>query len=301
MSLRKTKQPTADAAPAGNNGVTASDLTEQFATEYAKSAVPNMLKAIETVKRYNRITLIGAMVTSYLHQAHYLASIGAGVFAYLPPAIFDTAMVAMLITMRTHGIAKEAKRLATFVFCCLALLSATVNFASPGKIGLRIIFALVVTLVIGVELVAGRIRPDFEAIEKHAAELLAAANRIKASTATNNPTPQTETADQKPASTSDTAAIEKPTTPTSAPAITSTIPSAAITERRTSTDDIPARFLAAARMVVVQHRQTSTEPLTADELAARLNTTPAMAGQLLDTINGPAHINGNTPVLGGTR
>jgi hypothetical protein len=57
-------------------------------------------------------------------------------------------------------------------------------------------------------------------------------------------------------------------------------------------------------MITVQHRQTSTQPITADELAARLNTSPAVAGHLLATIDNPAapaRINGHTPVLGGAR
>ena len=66
-------------------------------------------------------------------------------------------------------------------------------------------------------------------------------------------------------------------------------------------DDVPARLVSAARMVIVQHRQTSTEPITADELAARLGTSPAIAGQLLTSIDNPAPINGNTPTLDGAR
>jgi hypothetical protein len=281
-------------------GSPASSLTEQFATEYAKSAVPNMLKAIDSVKRYNRATLIGALVTSYLHQAHYLATKGAGLFAYLPPAIFDTAMVSMLIIVRTHGIARDAKRWAMTVFTGAALLSATVNFAAPGDLGLRVVFALVVVLVIGVELVAGRIRPDFAAIEKQAAELLAAANRINTTTpvAAEPATPATV---KEPA-------VVIPATPAAQPippAIAeqpATAEQPAITDQQ-PTEDVPVRLVSAARMITVQHRQTSTEPITAAELAARLNTTEAVAGRLLTAIDNPipARINGHIPVLGGTR
>ncbi len=65
--------------------------------------------------------------------------------------------------------------------------------------------------------------------------------------------------------------------------------------------DIPARLISAARMVTVQHRQTSADPLTADELAARLGTSPAIAGHLLAAIDNPARLNGHTPALGGAR
>jgi hypothetical protein len=268
--------------------VGAHTLTEQFATEYAKSAVPNMLKAIDSVKRYNRATLIGALVTSYLHQAHYLASKGAGLFAYLPPAIFDTAMVSMLIVVRTHGITRDAKRWAMAVFIGAALLSSTVNFAAPGQLGLRIVFALVVVLVIGVELVAGRIRPDFTAIDKHAAELLAAANKIRARTTTTAADNTTPADNSHPA---DHPSEDTATTPTAPPAIADTHP----------VEEIPARLVSAARMVTVQHRQTSTNPLTADDLATRLGTSPAIAAQLLTAIDNPTRINGHIPALGGTR
>jgi hypothetical protein len=283
MKLGKNRAP--QPASMGPAAVAGHNLTEQFAVEYAKSAVPNMLKAIETVKRYNRATLIGALVTSYLHQAHYLASIGAGYFAYLPPAIFDTAMVSMLIVVRTHGIARDAKRWAMAVFCGAALFSAVVNFAAPGDLGLRIVFALVVVLVIGVELVAGRIRPDFTAIDKQASELLAAANKISANAVALAP-PATKT--QAPAPDGLT---EKPAT---------AVPESVATQQ---TPDVPARLVSAARMITMQHRQISAESITADELAARLNTTPAIAGQLLTVIDNPdpTRINGNIPALGGTR
>nr|WP_239102609.1 DUF2637 domain-containing protein [Actinoplanes siamensis] len=248
-----------------------------------------MLKAIDSVKRYNRATLIGALITSYLHQAHYLAGKGAGLFAYLPPAIFDTAMVSMLIVVRTPGIVKDAKRWAMAVFIGAALLSATVNFAAPGDLGMRIVFALVVVLVIGVELVAGRIRPDFTAIDKQAADLMTAVNKIKA----NNPT-----ATPEPAHTNTTTAPAPATglTPVSAeqPAASQPVPEA------------PAHLLPTARFSIVQHEQTTGQPITADELALRLNITPAVAASLIATIRATnpttARINGNTPTLtGGAR
>jgi hypothetical protein len=71
-------------------------------------------------------------------------------------------------------------------------------------------------------------------------------------------------------------------------------------------DGVPARLVSAARMITVQYRQTNNQPITADELGARLNISPAIAGQLLTAIDNPtpapARINGNTPTLtGGAR
>jgi hypothetical protein len=65
----------------------------------------------------------------------------------------------------------------------------------------------------------------------------------------------------------------------------------------------PAHLVSVARFSVVQHEQTTGQPITVDELAARMSVTPAVAGQLLATVK-PGHhnpINGNTPVLGGVR
>ncbi|MFI5491359.1 DUF2637 domain-containing protein [Actinoplanes sp. NPDC051859] len=270
-------------------------FTHQFAAEYAKNAVPNMLKAIDTIKRWNRFTLLAALATSYLHQAHYLWAQDAGYFAYLVPLIFDAAMVSMLIVVRTAGIAVDAKRWALTVFIGAALLSATVNIFAPGSLGLRLIFGLVVVLVIGVEIVAGRIRPDFAAIEKQASELLAAANAITASTADTDIEPADTTAATPAAS----------ATPMVTAAVTSLAPTTASPVGPQAdaipTEDIPARLISAARMVTVQHRQTSTQPLTPAELAARLGTTDTVAARLLAMIDQPARINGNTPALGGAR
>jgi hypothetical protein len=87
-------------------------------------------------------------------------------------------------------------------------------------------------------------------------------------------------------------------TPTTAPVVTTTdlVPA--------SGPDVPAYLLPTARFAVVQHEQSTGRPITADELAARMSITPAVAGQLLTTINppatAPARING-TPVLDGAR
>ncbi|WP_239159138.1 DUF2637 domain-containing protein [Winogradskya humida] len=244
-----------------------------------------MLKAIDSIKRFNRFVLLGALLTSYLHQAHYLWSEKAGYFAYLVPLIFDAAMVSMLTVVRTAGIAKDAKRGAMVVFISAAVISATINFASPGSWGLRAIFALVVMLVIGVELVAGRIRPDFAAIQEQAAELLAAAQSITASEPATDAIPATSEQ-------------ALPATVSVAPAVIT----AAVPE---PTPEAPAHLLPTARFSVAQHEQTTGQPITVDELAARMSVPPAVAGQLLNAIRGhhptPAPLNGHSPVLGGAR
>ncbi|MDI6098105.1 hypothetical protein QLQ12_05750 [Actinoplanes sp. NEAU-A12] len=147
-------------------------LTQQFATEYAKGAVPGMLRAIRMIKRANSLILIGALAASYLHQAHYLATLGAGMFAWIVPAVFDLAMLSMLTITQTPGMAADARRAAMKILSVVVIISAAVNFAAPGPLGLRIIFALVVGLVAGVEWVAAKIRPDFAAIEAREVEVI---------------------------------------------------------------------------------------------------------------------------------
>jgi len=58
---------------------------------------------------------------------------------------------------------------------------------------------------------------------------------------------------------------------------------------------VPAHLLPTARFVVVNHEQTTGTPITADQLADRLDITPTIAGQLLTTINPaalPTRVNG---------
>ncbi|GAA2475840.1 hypothetical protein Ahu01nite_052240 [Winogradskya humida] len=283
MKLRKNRD--AKTSPLAITAPVTKNFTEVFALTYAEKAVPDMLKAIDSIKRFNRFVLLGALLTSYLHQAHYLWSEKAGYFAYLVPLIFDAAMVSMLTVVRTAGIAKDAKRGAMVVFISAAVISATINFASPGSWGLRAIFALVVMLVIGVELVAGRIRPDFAAIQEQAAELLAAAQSITASEPATDAIPATSEQ-------------ALPATVSVAPAVIT----AAVPE---PTPEAPAHLLPTARFSVAQHEQTTGQPITVDELAARMSVPPAVAGQLLNAIRGhhptPAPLNGHSPVLGGAR
>ncbi|SCE73521.1 DUF2637 domain-containing protein [Micromonospora chokoriensis] len=277
-------------------------VTEQFAAEYARNAVPAMLTAIKSIKRYNRFVLLGALLTSYLHQAHYLWTQNAGYFAYLVPLIFDAAMVSMLTVVRTSGIAKDAKRGAMVVFAAAAMLSATINFASPGSLGLRLVFALVVVLVIGVELVAGRIRPDFAAIQAEAAALLAAVNDLTETTPATEPTTTpTVNATPAPTPTVDTTPETAPVVdipPAPAPAA---ITAPAFTPIPVTRPEVPAHLMPTARFVIGRHEQSTGRPITTDELAGLLSVTPDIARELLHTITGHTPAVNGTPVTGGAR
>jgi hypothetical protein len=251
-------------------------LTQQFATEYTKKAVPGMLRAIRTIKWANKGILVGAVAASYLHQAHFLDSLGAGFFAWIVPGVFDLAIVSMLTITQTVGMAADAKRAALKLLVVVVTISAAVNYAAPGPLGLRIIFALIVGLVAGVEWVAGKIRPDFAAIEVRETELTTRTVTDTAPAVTNTGhVAQARAAAPSPAGSAGIAL------------------------------DVPARLLPAARISAVQHRQTTGQPISADELAMRLSTTPAIAGQLLAAIGSPpqvpARINGTPVLTGGAR
>ncbi|SCG77626.1 Protein of unknown function [Micromonospora echinaurantiaca] len=271
-------------------------VTEQFAAEYVRNAVPTMLKAIASIKRYNRFVLLGALATSYLHQAHYLWTQNAGYFAYLVPLIFDAAMVSMLTVVRTSGIAKDAKRGALVVFSGAALLSATINFASPGSLGLRLVFALVVVLVIGVELVAGRIRPDFAAIEAEASALLTAARDLAAKDdSASEPADRPATA---PAVDTDPAASPAVDTP---PPATPAVIAAPVTPAPIVRPEVPAHLVPTARFVIGRHEQSHGRPITVDELAGLLSVGPDIARELLHALAGHTSAVNGTSVAGGAR
>ncbi len=154
-------------------------LAQQYAAEYAQDAVPAMLKTVRAASTFSKVILVAAMATSYVHQALFLYHLGAGIFGFVIPLLFDTAMIYMLKVMRTVGMARDAKRAAAAVFGAVALVSGFINAAAPGALGLRALYAFVVLLVIGVEVVSGKIRPDFAAIETRAIEAHAAAPAAK--------------------------------------------------------------------------------------------------------------------------
>jgi hypothetical protein len=118
------------------------------------------------------------------------------------------------------------------------------------------------------------------------------------------PVKATDTGQDKTAVTvesGDAASTDSDGTPATPPAVVDIPTPAPAIEPPPAT--VPAHLLPTARFAVVQHEQTTGRPITADELAARISVTPAIAGQLLTTINPatvPARING-APVLDGAR
>src|SRR5690606_33072823 len=67
---------------------------------------------------------------------------------------------------------------------------------------------------------------------------------------------------------------------------------------------VPAHLIPAARFAIVNHQQHTGRPITAEQLAERLDITPAVASRLLHTIDPPAvpaHVNGARVLEGAQR
>jgi hypothetical protein len=68
---------------------------------------------------------------------------------------------------------------------------------------------------------------------------------------------------------------------------------------------VPAHLLPGARFAATNHEYTTGQPITPDELAARIGITPAVAGQLLTHLDQPTQpagrVNGTAITTGGAR
>jgi hypothetical protein len=140
---------------------------QQFAVEYARGAVPAMLKAIRAAKRDTRLIVAGVLAITYPHQALWLTTIaGVGVLGWVIPAVVDLAMLRMLGIVQTTGMRTQAKRAALVMTGLLATMSAIVNVAVPGAWAARAIFGALVLMAAGVKIVTSLVGPDFAEIEQ---------------------------------------------------------------------------------------------------------------------------------------
>ena len=102
-------------------------------------------------------------------------------------------------------------------------------------------------------------------------------------------------------STPDTPSDHRPQSTEDTPHTTTTAtnpdpaPTPATTPVPAFTPDVPTHLLPTARYAVVNHRQTTGQPITADQLGARLSISPDIAGQLLTELGEPA--TPHTPAL----
>jgi uncharacterized protein YlxW (UPF0749 family) len=152
-------------------------LAQQFATDYARGVVPQMLDAINRVRRSSAWIARGALAVTTPHQVLYIGSLGHGgslvdaitawCFAILIPAITDLGMLTMLRITQTPGMHEQARRRALLVLALLVAESATVNALAPGATVFRVLVAFAAVVLALVEWVHAAVRPDFAAIEVH--------------------------------------------------------------------------------------------------------------------------------------
>lgn len=140
--------------------------TQQFAAAYAADMARQMLRTIRFVRWAATAIMLIAMVTSYSHQAMYLAGIGAPKLgAWLIPLAVDALTALCVKVTGTPGMAAAAKRMALQVLVFPVLASGAVNFVAPGALVVKVVFVVAVLMIPAAELVAGKIKPDFAAMD----------------------------------------------------------------------------------------------------------------------------------------
>lgn len=143
----------------------AKTLAAQYREAQTANLIPTILKTISRVKRATKAIVVLAMATSYMHQVHYLEGLGAGIFAYAPPAIFDLTIYVSLLISQTPGLVREAKRAAIKVLALFTAISMLVNALAPGADFLKVTYVLVVAAIAVVEWLCAKIEVDFTALE----------------------------------------------------------------------------------------------------------------------------------------
>lgn len=139
---------------------------QKFAAAYAADMAEAMLKTIKYVRWAATAIMVIAMVTSYTHQAGYLAGIGTPVLgAWLIPGALDALTFLCVKVLGTPGMAQPAKTMALRVLVFPVLASGFINFMGPGELITKLVFVLAVLMIPAAELVASRIKPDFEAMD----------------------------------------------------------------------------------------------------------------------------------------
>lgn len=139
---------------------------QKFAAAYAADMAESMLKTIKYVRWAATAIMVIAMVTSYTHQAGYLSDIGTPVLgSWLIPGALDALTFLCVKVLGTPGMAQPAKTMALRVLVFPVLASGAINFIGPGELVTKLVFVLAVLMIPAAELVASRIKPDFQAMD----------------------------------------------------------------------------------------------------------------------------------------
>jgi len=139
---------------------------QQFAAKYAASIAAEMLRTIKWVRRAATLIMVIAMGISYTHQAHYLASLGADrIAAWTIPGALDCLTFICVKVLGTRAVVEAARRTSGYVLAFPVVVSGVINFVAPGALLVKVVFVAVVLLIPAAEVVASRIKPDFEAMD----------------------------------------------------------------------------------------------------------------------------------------
>jgi hypothetical protein len=140
---------------------------QQFATAYAANMAEQMLKTVKRVRQAATVIMLIAMLVSYTHQAGYLAGIHTPFLgSWLIPGALDALTFLCVKVLGTPGMAQPAKTMAIKVLVFPVLASGLINFMGPGQLVTKLVFVVAVLMIPAAELVASRIKPDFQAMDE---------------------------------------------------------------------------------------------------------------------------------------
>jgi hypothetical protein len=139
---------------------------QQFAATYAADLAARMLRTIKLVRLAATAIMVIAMTVSYAHQAHYLQGLGAQLYAaWSIPGALDCLTFICVKVLGTTAVVSTARRTAGWVLSFPVVVSGAINFIAPGALIVKLVFVAVVLLIPAAEVVASRIKPDFNAMD----------------------------------------------------------------------------------------------------------------------------------------
>jgi hypothetical protein len=157
---------------------------QAFAASYAANMATQMMKTIKRVRQAATAIMVIAMVVSYTHQAGYLSGIGTPALgAWLIPGALDALTFLCVKVLGTPGMAQPAKTMAIKVLVFPVLASGAINFMGPGELVTKLVFVLAVLMIPAAELVASRIKPDFQAMDTMERDMAPAVVEVEAKVA----------------------------------------------------------------------------------------------------------------------
>lgn len=140
---------------------------QQFAAIYAAKLAKRQLRAIAIVSTVTKLITAGVAVISYRHQSSTLVHWNAPIeIAYGLPALVDLLTIACVLGLSTPAMIPQARIMAKRVIIVPMLISAAVNAAGIGSIGVKLAaLSLPVLIPLG-EIVGSVMKPDFAEMDR---------------------------------------------------------------------------------------------------------------------------------------